>query len=192
MAAALSWSPDHNLALDLKKALNIHVFLDKSSKLGPWLYDLGNVYQSIGIKPFNASGLFKLLYYHQDPIKGKKGQLKGLKLNALKKTLSNIQQQIDELRAIQLKRTDGQLILDECKNAALLLEHACLLGVARLESENSNAIAHLSREQKDALSVHLAPVISEYKRVWLQRNRVGGLTNSVSAFERLLNVYGEG
>lgn len=64
--AAYSWFLNTNRELDITQAASLFAFDDLTGNLGRVAYDLGNVYQTIGIVPGNASAIFGAL---QTPLK---------------------------------------------------------------------------------------------------------------------------
>ncbi len=68
---------------------------------------------------------------------------------------------------------DRDLIAAEFRNAAAMLRHACHRGVALLDGRTPS-------------TDELPAIITEHRRLWLARNREGGLKDSVQRLERLL------
>jgi hypothetical protein len=83
---------------------------------------------------------------------------------------------------------DAGQVVDEVSNAARLLRHACSLAIARLQIPDGK-IANISPDVRKEMAVDLAKIISEHKRLWLVRNRQGGLADSAARMERLLEMY---
>ena len=65
--------------------------------------------------------------------------------------------------------------------------HACRLGIARLQTE-SREIVSIPLEMRQVLARELKEIVVEYRRLWLSRNRPGGLADSVGRMERLLAI----
>jgi hexosaminidase len=64
----------------------------------------------------------------------------------------------------------------------------CRLGIARLHAE-SGEITSIPAETRQALVSELGGIAAEYRRLWLARNRPGGLADSAGRMERLLTMY---
>jgi hypothetical protein len=62
------------------------------------------------------------------------------------------------------------------------------LAIARLQAPDGK-IAGIPPDVRKELAVDLAEIISEHKRLWLLRNREGGLADSAARMERLLELY---
>ncbi|MBN2472829.1 MAG: hypothetical protein JXN59_19045, partial [Anaerolineae bacterium] len=83
---------------------------------------------------------------------------------------------------------DCDLVMDEFDLVANLLLHACRQGLARLDAPGGT-VADIPADVRVRLAEELDPLIDEYQRVWLARNRPGGLADSVSRLEALLAQY---
>ena len=69
-----------------------------------------------------------------------------------------------------------------------LCQVACCLGIARLRTGDGK-IGSIPEKVRKELAVDLEKIISEHKRLWLLRNRKGGLTDSAARMEKLLKLY---
>ena len=187
--AAVSWAAQANRELDLPRALDLHAFQDAAGVMGRLAYDLGNAYREVGVLVPNAS-LLVLLLLHPDfaPLApqcwGEGGEL----VEGLERTLEYVDRAMASLSQARMARPDAELIADEFRNAAALLRHACRLGIARLHTENGE-IAAIPAGTRRALASELEGIVAEYRRLWLSRNRLGGLADSVGRMERLLTLY---
>jgi flagellar motor component MotA len=95
----------------------------------------------------------------------------------LKATLKAIDRAMKGLSQAKMQRPDAKLVVAEFENTARLMRHACRRGLLALEKSPAKA-ARLRAELRDDLK----PIVREYKRVWLARNRPGGLADSVARF----------
>jgi hypothetical protein len=184
--AAVSWAAQANRDLDLPWALDLHAFRDGAGVMGRLAYDLGNAYREAGVLVPNAS-LLALLLLHPDQ-RVTEGDWPGLTVEGLERTLECVDGVMTPLSQARMARPDAELIADEFRNAAALLRHACRLGIARLRTEGGE-IASIPVETRRALTSELEEIMAEYRRLWLSRNRPGGLTDSVGRMERLLAMY---
>ncbi len=183
--AAVSWAAQANRDLDLPRAIDLHAFQDVAGVMGRLAYDLGNAYQEAGVLVPNAS-LLALLLLRPEPLM--EGDWPGLTVEGLERTLEYVDRVMAPLSQARMARPDADLIADEFRNAAALLRHACRLGIARLHAE-SGEIASIPVETRRALVSELEGIVAEYQRLWLSRNRPGGLADSVGRMERLLTLY---
>jgi len=130
--------------------------------------------------------LFYVLQNPDCPIHS--GPYANLTVERLKKTRDYIEDVIQPLANARMDRQDAGQVADEVSNAARLLRHACSLAIARLQTPDGR-IANILPDVRKELAVDLARIISEYKRLWLLRNREGGLADSAARMERLLELY---
>lgn len=180
--AAVSWAAEANRALDLPRALDLHAFYDSAGVMGRLAHDLGNVYQKPGVHVPNNSPLVLILLQPD-----RTGEETGLTVEGLLETAAYIEEVQRRLPDARMATEDAELVVDEFRVAAGLLAHACKNGIARLEAGTSTA--DLPAGARAALADDLAPLLSEYRRLWLARNRLGGLADSVARLDRLLALY---
>jgi len=187
--AAVSWAAQANRDLDLPRALALHAFQDAIGVMGRLAYDLGNAYRKAGVLVPNAS-LLALLLLRPDfaPLAPQSWGEGGELAEGLERTLEYVDRVMAPLAQARMARPDAELIADEFRNAAALLRHACHLGIACLQTE-SGKIASIPAERRQALASELEEIAAEYRRLWLSRNRPGGLADSVGRMERLLGMY---
>ena len=176
--AAYAWAYEANRDLDVADALSWHAFGDRSGTTGRVAYELGNVYRALGFVPHNGSVLFWIL-------QSRPGQAEGFdKVSAddLRRTLAAVDAAVAGLDTGRIGRPDAGLIAEELSQTAALLRHACRRGLLWKEEPDS---AEPHRE----LSDELRALIAEQRRLWLARNRPGGLEDSIARFEAALADY---
>jgi hypothetical protein len=76
------------------------------------------------------------------------------------------------------QRADAALIRSEFALAVHMLRHACQRGLRALETD-----ANCKADQSRLLGQDLDALLAEYKTVWLERNRPGGLVESLAYFK---------
>jgi hypothetical protein len=177
--AAYAWACEANRDLDIVDALDRFAFRDRAGAMGRLAYDLGNVYRALGIVTHNSSALFWVL----QPLEGRPGA-EVLKREDIERGLAAIDAAMSGLSRAQMDRPDAALIAQEFEQTAHLLRHACRHGLLLLDPDQSGA-AELRRE----LDRDLRQIIDEQRRLWLARNRPGGLSDSVARLERVLTHY---
>jgi hypothetical protein len=114
-----------------------------------------------------------------------------LSVQGLEKTLAYIDQVMEPLPQARMTRPDAKLIIDEFRWAADVLRLACRLGTARLQAEPDAPLDALPPKSRAALAEELRPLIERHREIWLQRNRPGGLDDSVARLERTLALLAE-
>jgi hexosaminidase len=179
--AALSWAGEVNRDVDIPRVLDVHAFRDSAGVMGRLIYDLGNAYKQPNVLIHNHSVLFDILFEPEN-------FQEDLTIESLERTRSFIDEVISALPQARMNRPDARQISDEVSNAAALLRHACSLGIARLKTGDGK-ISSIPKKVREELAVDLEKIISEHKRLWLLRNRKGGLADSTSRMEKLLKLY---
>ncbi|WP_299556392.1 family 20 glycosylhydrolase [Seonamhaeicola sp.] len=183
--AAVNWAVKTNKNTNITKALDLFVFDDKTGIMGKVIYDLGNVYKLTGTPNIhNNSFLNWLLHDHNLTSKRYKYHDTGYFEN----TIGFIDDVVSRIEKSKMGCRDKQLYIDEVKQAAALLRHSCNLAIAQLQTE-SKLTKDISKSKREALAVELENIIKEHKRIWLKRNRIGGLSDSAARLENLLKVY---
>ncbi len=186
--AAVSWAAEANRDLDVPRALDLFAFHDEAGVMGRLAYDLGNIYQTPGVPIPNNSALFQLLLHADKPLS--EAWIGGLTVEKLDQTERAIETIMEDLALAQMSVLDADLIADEFDLAAHLLCHACRLGMARLAAPHQTT-ANIPAEERRRLAEELEDLIMEYRRVWMARNRLGGLGDSVALLASTLTLYRE-
>ena len=174
--AALSWCLASNCERDWPAALDAHVFRDTAGVMGRVACDLGNVYLRPGVLTPPASALFRFLQCDAD-----NEIFRQVTAENLDATLAEIDAIIAPLTRAQMQRPDATLIAAEFTNTAALMRHACRRAHAILRGDLKGEGETLARE--------LAPILEEHRRLWLARNRPGGLVDSLKILELRLSEY---
>src|SRR6185503_16279919 len=128
-----------------------------------------------------ASVLALLLLFPDRPLEGRLG---GLTVDALERTLASTERILRPLEQARPLRGDGKLVVREMQLAADMVRLACRVGIARLETPGG-AFRAISGAIRQTLTADLDDLMRSYRRVWLERNRPGGLADSVSRWEQL-------
>ena len=174
--AAYSWCLETNADLPIAQALDTHAFLDTSGVMGQLVMDLGNVYRQLPLVG-NASGLFRILC----KLPGKP-EMVDTTFDHLDAATAAIDAAIKPLTLATMHRPDAELIVDELRNTAAALHHACARGRWLLDPSNVNPLT---------LRADILSIIGEHDRLWLARNRIGGLAESRAKLTKLLLEYAQ-
>jgi hypothetical protein len=95
---------------------------------------------------------------------------------------------IDEvLRRSRPSSTEAKLAHAELSWASDLLKAACKIGKARLAIGFTAPIATLDAGTREGLAAELAELVERHRKIWLSRNRPGGLLDSAGQMERVLS-----
>ncbi len=171
VGAARSWACAANATLPVAEALCLYAYRDRAGVMGRVAYDLGNVYQACGKLVGNASALFHLLLWGgQQP-----DVLDGITADGLDAAEAAIDAAMRPLPSARMERPDAALIAEEFANAAAMLRLGCRLGRFAMGSETESGME---------VGAELRRVIGEHERLWLARNRPGGLHDSAARLRR--------
>lgn len=182
--AALSWSVDHNLEADTAQYLNRFIFADRSEGIGQLLLDLGNYYQlESSINRSNDAEMSLLLRTHLDNFLIIE-KLTEEHFNHLEEYLLSIEAR---LSGLDLQCEDAALVLKELSNGIHFVKHAVQLGRIKLQltSAPDSLDPALITKQINDLDV----LLHQYRLLWTERNRLGGLEQSISKLQRLRSQY---
>jgi len=160
LGAAVSWCLDANRDLDLGAALNVHAFDDSAGELGPALLALGSAYEALTLQVPNIASFVLPLVYPQLADRAL-DPTTDVEFEALRSLLAD---GLGHAERSQSERGDAALILDEVRNAVAL----------------ADVLAHGSRTPD-----RLEHIRAEHRRLWLARNRPGGLDDSTRWLDAL-------
>lgn len=180
--AAVSWCLESNRDLDVPRALDLHAFHDAAGVMGRLAWELGNAYRLTGHELPNRSLIWQQFHAPGDPEENEKRAR--FTPRRAEQTLAAIDQAIGNLPQAKLDRPDADLISDEFRNAAAMMRHACRMAGSREGGE----AAGLTGSAREKLIEDLRSIIDEHRRLWLARNRPGGLADSVARFEKVLKT----
>jgi hexosaminidase len=178
--AAYSWSLDTNREIDLPAALSLHAFQDPSGVMGRLAYDLGNVYTASPLQIQNGTVMFWALQWTLEEI----GSFPNATPEPFERCLAALEEVAPLLGTDSMQRPDADLIRREFAQTIRLMRHACRRGILALNPHATNA-SDLAR----ALKTDMQEIISEYEKLWLARNRPGGLKDSVARLHRTQADY---
>jgi hypothetical protein len=91
-----------------------------------------------------------------------------------------VEQAIGGLDRSAMDRKDAELIKDEVRNGAAMLVHGCRRGRWRLGAESMSV---------DELVADMQGIVAEHERLWLARNRPGGLPDSIERLTKSIDGY---
>jgi hypothetical protein len=186
--AAVSWCLDANRDIDLAAALDVHCFQDSSGELGAALVALGDAYLGVVPKIWNMSVLVMHLYWPQ--LQLGRTFSDGLTVDDLVRVDAGLAECVDRLSRAKPDREDGVLVVDELRGGAALVSLLCR--DARLRLEGDGWLSSIPAARRQDLADELDGLIDEHRRLWLARNRPGGLVESVAWLEHLRDCYRTG
>lgn len=177
--AALAWSVERNKTQDWRSVLNALVFEDVAGVMGGLAYDLGNAYLRTGHLIPNASILFRMLLMP--------GGEFTLPESVTEATLTDTVAWIDGVMAglprSRMGCPDASLMVAEFTNTARMLQHACRRGLLVRRGALDRP------ENRARLASGMTEILAAHRELWLARNRVGGLKDSVRELEKRMEEY---
>lgn len=175
--AAMSWSTQASDDIDLARALSLHAFDDPSGVTGRAVVDLGNAYAVNGAKTRNGS-LLQQLYVA--PLEND-WPMQRVRPGGFEDTIDYIDEVVARIDAANMRRDDAQLVVEEFRCASELAITGAQIGAvkhARHGGVRASATKRRADWKRAARSIDAA--IPEYERLWLARNRPGGLRDSTA------------
>ena len=174
--AAYAWSYHANRNLDMARVLDVHGFLDAAGVMGRLAFDLGNAYRHVGHEPGNSTVLFQVLQRGVDMTLPK-----GVTPRTLAATRAFVEQVLAPLEQARMGGADADLIRAEFANAGRMLRHACDRAAWLAKAKPAGS--------RRALAGDMRLILGEHRRLWMARNREGGLQDSTRALESRLAEY---
>ena len=171
--AGVSWCTAANRDVDIARAVSLHLFGDPSGATGQFVYDLGNVYTRIPLRTHNGTAYAYGVIFAEEALKRRLAE------NAIERTwLKQVNKDLDRLEAavptLKMQRSDAVLIRREFAHVIHLMRY----GVARLQRLGF-AGKHAATDLK-AVERERRRLVAEHDRVWLARNRPGGMEDSAA------------
>ncbi len=186
--AAVAWCIDANRDLDLGAALSTHCYDDPTGVLGETLVALGDLYLALTPQMGNVSTLVLHLYWPH--LVAGRWPLKHVSAEEYQEVEDLLTVLRASLGGSQPRRADAALVVDELRNAIALVSVLCRDGRARVAGDGT--LAAVPAAERAALAEALRPVVAEHERLWLARNRPGGLRDSLAWLQHLLHCYETG
>lgn len=190
IGASYSWNYNWRALDHLEFQLSHYIFKDTTSNFARALLKLGNAYLKADIPNGNSNANHLMLRRYKWTMEGH-GQTKEMTVDGLAANKDEILEALDILDRSKPTSNDPIILLQETRQAALLAIHGLDLGIARLKAKD-HATGNISPEAKARLISDLSALIENHKKLWVVRNRVGGLNRSASKLEDLLNYYRSG
>jgi hypothetical protein len=182
--AAVSWSVTANRDLDLAAALDLHAFGDAHGRCGRAAVALGDLEQfTLAPRRSNGTILHRVLLCPD--IEVKDGKLENLMdLKGVEAATAHVAEQQVLLRKARPTELGGRRVADELACTVAHLNLALAVAEEKLQADRS-VLAELPAASRRRIARKLAAFLPEYRRLWLLRNRPGGLRESLGHFHRL-------
>ncbi len=187
IGASYAWNYDEGALEKLDFQLNHYVFKDETGNMAKALLTLGDAYLKTNIPAGNANAFHLMLRRYKWTMKGQY-QTKKLNAEGLQKAEKEIAGALEMLKISQPKCADSTILKNEINLAANLAVHGIHLGLYRLGAKKLST-KNISPKNKQVLYNEFKPLIEEHRKLWIVRNRPGGLNDSAAKLEELLNYY---
>ena len=173
-AATLSWNRISESEFDDIQAINTIFFEDNSLDLAKAIFSLSNLINGFSYQPINRTLLNDLLFTSGEKFKFNLGKTNQEELEDCQTGLLKL---LIHLRGSSTTSENAKLAKEELILSCQLLCFGINKGLQELD-ETYSGQTHLDTE--------LQSLIKAYREQWLQRNRPGGLDESVSYLESSL------
>jgi hexosaminidase len=169
----------------LARLLSAHAFDDPEQKTGEVLIALGSVHRLVGPQPPNMSPLVGNLLFPQLPVG--RAATPGMTVEDLARVEEALDAAMAELAGARPRRPDAGLLSDELRGGAQWLRFSCADARARLAGDGT--LGSVPAQLRSELGALCDNLIVEHRRLWLERNRPGGLADSVAWLDHLNRCY---
>lgn len=185
--AAVNWAVVNNKNLNISFLLDRWVFKDQANLMGEIVMDMGNAHRFTGVEAPNASIFNRALVrvessYENDEL------MKKLTLNGIEKADSVLAKNIEKLRLANMSCDDASQVYSELLNAAQLCRHSCRLMKNKVLLKDG-ILSNIPEEELEFLIDDISRIIANHRELWIKRNRVGGLEDSVDKLQKILDYY---
>ena len=165
MACAMgSWNAKPDLSATLADCLSIHAFHDKTLKTGRFFYDIGNVYTLFKRRGWNYSIPSMVLFQDMSNPEAMK--------DIEPAEFDQMGHRTDELESFAagdgMTIPDANIVRDEMALLVRMMRLSAHVGKIRLGEGKLSDAGDEFRQARD-----------HHRRVWLSRNRPGGLSDSI-------------
>jgi hypothetical protein len=187
----MGWCVEAHTGLDagaLAGLLDAHCYDDPTGRTGAAVVALGQAYRMVAPRPPNMSALALPVLLPQWPVG--KALTDGLTTTDLDAVGSMLDDTSRSLARARPRRDDGGLVLEELAATVALLRLAC--SDSRLRIAGDGGLGSVGGADRANLATALGAHIEEYRRLWLERFRPGGLADSTAWFDHLSGCYRAG
>jgi hypothetical protein len=183
--AALAWNADtdvHPSEPIWQELLDLWAFAAPASGLGRIGMALANTYLATGTSSKNGTPLFHLLMSPWDALDH--GRYEGLSSRRLEAVLAAAAQAADDLDSIASDRLTD-LAKRELRWIALAISLGARIGIERFAAGLSEPLDRLPAGVRSELRHSLDSLVDDVPGLWRERNRPGGLADSLARFADL-------
>lgn len=183
--AGLSWNVENNAQMDVGGFLDKFVFLDDRAIAGRCLLELGNYYKLESFSFFGSTCIYRILTSEIEDMQAMEGVDESI-LDCISDYVSSLASRFGEA---DMQCEDAGLTGAEFLNAAKTIIHLTKAGKLKLLMKSGDNGRSDIKDLCVGLIDDITDIANEYKRLWLSRNRPGGLESSIEPFENLKSGY---
>ncbi len=187
LGSAYSWNCEEKSLQNLEFLLNHYIYEDKTENMAKAILKLGYADQKTNMPNGNGNAFHLMLYRYKWTMDGNY-QTKELTIEGFNAAEKEILDALEILKNAKPESEDSEILINETIQAANLAMHGIHLGIARLNAKDK-AIENIPLEIKAELKAELKPLIENHRKLWIVRNRPGGLDDSAGKLENLLKCY---
>jgi hypothetical protein len=190
LGAAASWNVEESKNADIEGYLNNFIFKDITNTIGKMALELGDYRKLEGMEIQNFTLIFAILAIFGVANKeilerignssSQGSQHFNPDISALKDLLYRSESVLEKA---DLKTENAALIIEEYKSTINLLRYGVDLIEFTLNEDKQEP--NERAEKVRALEANLSNFIENYKRLWRERNREGGLNRSIAQFLKI-------
>ncbi|MBS2210971.1 family 20 glycosylhydrolase [Carboxylicivirga mesophila] len=185
--AGLSWAVEANESLDVNTHLAYSLMKHPNTELAQLIMELGSVYKLYdGDIQKYVNVFYDILRSPDDPLSTPR--LEHVNAENTEAVLQKLNMLIEQLERCPAYNKEQQLLIEELQLAAGFARHSALMAKERLLLPD-NKMSHASDSVKETMQEDWDALLAQFRRLWMQRNRSGGLQNSLRGFEPIENAY---
>ncbi len=178
VGSGLAWNSRSAFTLEkITKLLNKHIFGDKSEMMADLTLKLGNIYLNNSFNPPNNTTLFALFLFPHREITDVALQMTSL--DELEKTKKGLKKFASLIESSCLNVTNDSIVKDEYIWIIDALSLSCDIGISRINIGVEKPVSLLETETKQQFIEKYYDLMERQKKIWLYRNREGGLKDSL-------------
>ncbi len=174
--AAISWCGESHRNINVADEVSRRVFEDPTGRAGELWLEAGRVHERSGISIKNRSVLFNII---DTPLR-EVVNIKGLTSARVRRMLGRIESLEKQSQKV---RFGDALVRREWSATLAILRHAGRRALAALDEKRT------PRSTWRALAVEMRGIVEDHRKLWLARNRPGGLEDSLAYYHKPLDEY---
>lgn len=187
LGCGYAWNCDTTLVDRLEFLLNHYVFHDKTGNTGKALLLLGDSYELAKI-PEGVANIYHVILNRYAWKWDNFYQTKPITLENLQITEAAIDSALVIFDQGNPQCKDAAIVKAEVHQAADLAKHSLHLAMARLAVKDRQTKS-IPYEKRKKLAAELKDIIQNHKKLWVVRNRPGGLDDSADRMQKIYDFY---